>query len=39
MGPEYAAVSFSRLLTIYPTLRHHAINRGNAEKLFPRFAD
>lgn len=38
-GPEYAAVSFSRLLTIYPTLRHHAINRGNAEKLFPRFAD
>lgn len=37
-APEPAAVLFSRILTAYPTISHRAINRGNAEKLFPRLA-
>lgn len=37
-APASAAVTFARILTAYPTVRHHAIDRGNAEKLFPRLA-
>lgn len=37
-APARASVAFATMLTAYPTTRHHAIDRGNAEKLFPRFA-
>lgn len=30
---------FARALSAYPTTRHRAINRGNAERLFPRLVD
>lgn len=38
-APADKATLFARALSAYPSTRHHAINRGNAETLFPRFAD
>jgi predicted TIM-barrel fold metal-dependent hydrolase len=37
-APKEASVLFARILTAYPTISRRAIDRGNAERLFPRLA-
>lgn len=37
-APARASIAFARVLAAYPTTRHRAIDRGNADKLLPHLA-